>query len=196
MRDIRLLNASTWYVYPLYKLDSQYLEYLYQTYVYHEDEKLGGKSGDIFYILFKFNGRASNLFQEGYLELEERLIEHPDYYFHYDIEGGQYVMFGMYIPMEYQEDYNHFIKGEYSKIRRTGENSAYSLINNLWRNESIKAIMDKSDKFRRDYSQLLSQKYDTNIEIPEGQEVYKSLSDKSMEEAELFKLEKLPIKVL
>lgn len=198
-------NSSTHFVYPLFNLDVSYDRWLYNTYITHEDEALGGKPEEdeyYLYLVFKFSGRTGDLFTDSYLQLEDRLQDHPQYYFHYDISGGQYVLFGLRIPKDYLFDYKCYLEGKYSKIRRNTSEypnrniPAYSLICSRWNSPSIKAIMDKSEQFRIEYERALQEKYDTDITIPENAEVYTSYQDLHLKEREHFRENKLPIKVL
>lgn len=194
------MNASTWFVYPLFNLDKKYDEYLYNTYMTHSDESFNGFVGSLF-ILFKFSGRVSNLFDTSipYIELENKLCQREEYLCHYDINGGEYVLFCLCVSDLYEKDYFSFIQGKYSKIRKnvseytTSCIPAYNLINERWKNEgaigvNIKCVMDKSEILKKQYEEL------KGIIIPEGNEIYTGYQDKIMQENERFDELKLTLK--
>jgi len=200
LRELNKMNASTWFLYPLFNLDKMYDEYLYNTYITHTDSSFNGFVGSLF-VLFKFSGRISNLFNNSvsYIQLEDKLCQKEEYLCHYDINGGEYVLFCLCISDLYEKDYTYFLEGKYSKIRRnivdypTTCVPAYTLINDRWKNErvistNIKCIMDKSEILKRQYEEL------KGINIPEGNEIYTGYQDIIMQEKEKFDESKLILK--
>lgn len=185
-------NLSTWILYPMFNLPKEGEEYFQNTFVNHSDSSFNGLIGSL-YILYKFSGRISNLFDSSqpYLELESKLIQREEYQAHYDINNGEYVLFCMIIPDLYEKDYEYFLEGKYSKIRRKPEEykenctPAYTLINQRWKDNgvmgvNIKNIMDKSSLFKKQFEAI------KGIEIPEGAEVYSSYQDSNIQAKETF----------
>ncbi len=143
----------------------------------------------------------SNLFGDvdPYLELEQKLIQKEEYLCHYDINKGEYVVFCLSVSDLYEKDYEYFIDGKYSKIRReikdykTPCTPAYNLINTRWKDQgvtgvNIKCIMDKSSLLKKQFETL------KGIEIPEGAEIFTSYQDKHFKEKEHFDESKLTLK--
>lgn len=193
-------NLSTWILYPMFNLPKEGEEYFQNTFVNHSDSSFNGLIGSL-YILYKFSGRISNLFESSqpYLELESKLMQREEYQAHYDINNGEYVLFCMVIPDLYEKDYEYFLEGKYSKIRRKPEEykepctPAYTLINQRWKDNgvmgvNIKNIMDKSSLFKKQYEEI------KGIEIPEDAEVYTSYQDSNIQAKETFSEDKLIFK--
>lgn len=193
-------NVSLWMIYPLFNFSTQGEEYLVNSYINHSDSNFNGLIGSL-YILYKFSGRISNLFESSqpYLELEAKLMQREEYQTHYDINNGEYVLFCMIIPDLYEKDYEYFLDGKYSKIRRKPEEykepciPAYTLINQRWKDNgvmgvNIKNILDKSSLFKKQYESI------KGIEIPEDAEVYTSYQDSNIQTKETFDESKLIFK--
>jgi len=200
LKELNKMNISTWFVYPLFNLDKKYDDYLYNTYLTHSDPSFNGFVGSLF-ILFKFSGRVSNLFDSStpYIELENKLCQKEEYLCHYDINGGEYVLFCLCVSDLYEKDYSYFVQGKYSKIRRiVSEYSsfctpAYNLITERWRDQeamasNIKCIMDRSEVFKKQYEER------KGIYIPENNEVYVGYQDTIVQEDERFDELKLTLK--
>lgn len=196
------MNKSSWFIYPMFNLDKTYDDYLFNTYITHSDPSFDGLVGSL-YMLFKFSGKVSNLFGDTspYLELEQKLIQKEEYLCHYDINKGEYVMFCMSISDLYEKDYEYFLEGKYSKIRRDVKDykapciPAYNLIINRWKGLgnvglNIKGILDKSSLLKKQFEIL------KGIEIPEGAEIFTSYQDKYFKEKEVFDESKLTVKTL
>ena len=200
LKELKDLNKSSWFILPLFNLDKSYDNFLYNTYITHTDPAFDGLVGSL-YVVFKFNGRISNLFGDvdPYLELEQKLIQKEEYLCHYDINKGEYVVFCLSVSDLYEKDYEYFIDGKYSKIRReikdykTPCTPAYNLINTRWKDQgvtgvNIKCIMDKSSLLKKQFETL------KGIEIPEGAEIFTSYQDKHFKEKEHFDESKLTLK--
>lgn len=188
------VNPSTWILYPMYNLSKDFDSFLYNTYIYHEDYL---ELVDHFYLLFKFSGRISNLFtNSAYIELENKLIQSEDYFFHYDINGGEYVLFCLKVPDTYLEDYKVFMDGKYSKIKKkvedypNRETPLFHLINTRYNDKELRMILNKDKKFKK----MMEDTRD--ITIPDNAEVYTSVQDEIIKEDETFRESKIPVKVL
>lgn len=193
-------NISTWFLYPLFQLPQEGEEFFVNSYVNHSDSSFNGLIGSLF-LLYKFSGRISNLFEVStpYLDLEKKLMQKEEYQAHYDINNGEYVLFCMVISDLYEKDYEYFLEGKYSKIRRNPEEykdfctPAYTLINDRWKQNSImgvniKSILNKSPLFKKQYEEI------KGIKIPEDAEVYTSYQDINIQCKEVFDESKLIFK--
>lgn len=200
LKDFNKYNPSTWFIYPIFNLPRECDNFLFNTYLYHEDFQ---DLVEHIYFVYKFSGRISegnnlysNKIESNYLELETLLQQHPNYFLNTDINSGEYVMFVFEIPEDYILDYNNFLVGNYSLLRKNKNeykfNSPpiYDMINQRWNNKDLRGIINKTEEWRTIYNNYL------HIKIPKEQEYFVSPKDINVMEKEYFKENKLPIKIL
>ena len=140
------------------------------------DKDLEGYDGegekDIF-ILLKYNGRVGSYYNKISLMLEN----HKEFRFNYDLYEGRYVMEVIGLPREYWEDYDRFIKGEYSKFSLEAKKLIVKGISN---NSIIPGVLNKAEETRIMLEDALESK------IPESQELW-SIPDREREAFSIHK---------
>lgn len=165
---LKNLNTSSFFYYPLLGIDEKYNEFLVNTFFYNSAYP---ELPEVYYILYKFDGhisRTGTLYSKStvlnpiYENLEKLLISHEDYYFHDDINKGEYILFCFLINENLSDTYNKILNGKYSEI----DSNHKTMCINFWKNPSIFQILNKDEKFRVERSEFLG------IEIPKGQEVW------------------------
>ena len=169
-------NLSTYFVYPLLDIASYYTKYLEETYLFNDDIE---STKPLISLLYKF---PQSDCEDGLLEnhnfttLKEYLIKNPNFYCDYiysfiykdnpiiQLIKDEYVCFVFKIPVIFQNDYDCFIEGKYSKLSlKAKEKITNKYDKNKW--EDLCNIVTKDPKRKRWLEDYLNIVLDQNAEL-------------------------------
>lgn len=156
---IPIYNLSTYFLYPLLDIPRYYSSFLMDTYLFSFNFS-NYKNKKIIFLLYKFleidnkDGIENNY---NYTQLDEFLIKNDNFFSSYNLRDfyseelkdikNEYFCYIFNIPNIYKNDYDCFLKGEYSKYSLSAKEKITDKYNySVW-SDICKIV--KKDKQRR-----------------------------------------------
>jgi len=173
---IPIFNISTYFVYPLLDIPSYYSSFLKDTYLYSFNFP-NYKNKKVIFLLYKFleidskNGLEENYH---YLQLNDFLNKNDNFFSNYNLKDyyseelknikDDYICYIFNIPNKFKNDYDCFLKGEYSKFSLSAKERITEKYNySLWG--------DICKIFKKDKNRKIWLEDYLDVNLPDGAEL-------------------------
>jgi hypothetical protein len=174
---MQTFNLTTGFALPLLGWKkSMFQPYLVNAYIRHKGLEQFDKDKHLF-VLLKWAD------EEKFKKIQETLENSKFYECTYEPDpNGEFVMFVMAIPEQFEKDYDMFLKGKYSKMSA----KAKQLISiSAMPGGSIVKILDRSTELKYKMEEKVGQY------LPKDAEVWSSIEDEKYKDQQIFDEEKL-----